>query len=82
MRFQSARENTFSRLRAAWASALGIPVDDTNGLVHIPDNAGYDLSQDDLAELDRYFRRASHPCQMGLRSVRDMAACEYPSSRV
>lgn len=62
-RFQSARENTYSRLRSAWASALGIPVDDANGLVHIPANAEYHLSQDDPSEMDRYFRRVSYLCK-------------------
>ena len=62
-RYHSAQENTHSRIHAAWAGALRIPVDDANGLVHIPDNAGYHLSLDDPAELDRYFRRVSYLCK-------------------
>ena len=62
-RYHSAQENTYSRIHAAWAGALRIPVDDTNGLVHIPANAEYHLSQDDPAELDRYFRRVSYLCK-------------------
>ena len=48
-RFDSAGENTYSRLQEAWAGAL-IPVDDANGLAYTPANAKYHLSQDDLAE--------------------------------
>lgn len=62
-RYHSAQENTYSRIHAAWAGALRIPVDDANGLVHIPANAEYHLSQDDPAELDRYFRRVSYLCK-------------------
>ena len=61
--FDSARENTYGRIHAAWASALRMPIDDTNGLVHIPENAGYHLSQDDPAEMDRYFVRVSYLCK-------------------
>ncbi|WP_416151994.1 YagK/YfjJ domain-containing protein [Pseudomonas sp. MH9.2] len=62
-RFHSAQQNTYSRLNAAWASALRIPVDDAYGLVHIPDNAGHHLSQDDPEEMDRYFLRVSYLCK-------------------
>ena len=62
-RYDSAQQNTYSRMNAAWASALRMPIDDTNGLVHIPENAGYHLSQDDPAEMDRYFVRVSYLCK-------------------
>ncbi|MGS0740120.1 YagK/YfjJ domain-containing protein [Pseudomonas sp. GG8] len=51
------------RLNAAWASALRIPVDDAYGLVHIPDNAGHHLSQDDPEEMDEYSLRVSYLCK-------------------
>jgi hypothetical protein len=54
-----ARENIYSRIHAAWASALGMPIDDVNGLVHIPENAGYHLSQDDPVVMYRYFVRVA-----------------------
>lgn len=62
-RFQSERENLYSRLQSAWASALKICVDDTEGLVHIPANATFNLSQDDPAQMDRYFHRVSYICK-------------------
>ncbi|KWV80490.1 hypothetical protein PFLL34_01530 [Pseudomonas fluorescens] len=62
-RYDSARENTYSRIHAAWASALRMPIDDTDGLVHIPENAEYHLSQDDPAEMNRYFVRVSYLCK-------------------
>ena len=61
--FDSARENTYSRIHAAWASALGMPIDDADGLVHIPDKAVYHLSQDDPVVMDRYFVRVSYLCK-------------------
>lgn len=62
-RFQSERENLYSRIQAAWASALGIPFEDADGLVHIPANATFHLSHDDPAEMDRYFHRVSYLCK-------------------
>ncbi|MBK5415525.1 YagK/YfjJ domain-containing protein [Pseudomonas sp. TH31] len=35
-RFQSERENPYSRIQVAWASARRIPFEDADGLVHIP----------------------------------------------
>ncbi|MGE8466969.1 MAG: inovirus Gp2 family protein [Pseudomonas putida] len=62
-RYHSARENTYGRIHAAWAGALRIRVEDAYGLVHIPDNAGYHLSQGDPVEVDRYFHRVSYLCK-------------------
>jgi hypothetical protein len=62
-RFQSERENLYSRIQASWASALKIPFEEADGLVHIPANATYHLSQDDPGEMDRYFRRVSYLCK-------------------
>ncbi len=59
-RFQSERENLYTRIQAAWASALRIHSDDVEGLVHIPANATFRLSQDGPEEMDRYFRRVSY----------------------
>ena len=61
--FDSARENTYGRIHAAWASALRMPIDDTNGLVHIPDNAEYQLTRNDPVVMDQYFRRVSYLCK-------------------
>jgi hypothetical protein len=62
-RFQSERENLYSRIQAAWASALRISFEDADGLVHIPANATFHLSQNDPEEMDRYFRRVSYLCK-------------------
>ena len=62
-RFQSERENLYTRIQAAWASALRIHFDYVEGLVHIPANATFHLSQDDPAGMDRYFHRVSYICK-------------------
>ena len=62
-RFHSVQENLYRRIQSAWASALGVLVDDADGLVHVPANAEFHLSQDDLAEIDQYFRRVSYLCE-------------------
>ena len=62
-RFQSERENLYNRIQSAWASALGISFEDAEGLVHIPANATFHLSQDDPEEMDRYFHRVSYLCK-------------------
>ncbi|PNY78674.1 hypothetical protein C1751_03145 [Pseudomonas fluorescens] len=59
-RFQSERESLYSRIQAAWASALRIPLEQGDGLVHIPANAAFHLSQDDAEEMARYFQRVSY----------------------
>lgn len=62
-RFQSERENPYNRIQVAWASARRIPFEDADGLVHIPANATFHFSQDDPAEMDRYFHRVSYLCK-------------------
>ena len=69
-RFQSVRENLYSRIQAAWASALKIPFEEADGLVHIPANATFHLSQDDPEEMDRYFHRVSY---LGKAETKDCA---------
>lgn len=62
-RFQSERENLYSRIQAAWASALRISFEEADGLVHIPANATFNLSRDNSEEMDRYFHRVSYLCK-------------------
>ncbi|WP_375154770.1 inovirus-type Gp2 protein, partial [Pseudomonas sp. PDM25] len=62
-RFQSERENLYSRIQAAWARALRVTFEEAEGLVHIPANATFHLSQDDSGEMDRYFYRVSYLCK-------------------
>lgn len=59
-RFHSAQENLYRRIQSAWASALEIPVGEADGLVHVPANAEFRLSQDNPVEMDRYFHRVSY----------------------
>lgn len=62
-RFDSERENLYSRIQSAWASALKIAFEDADGLVHIPVNATFHLSQNDPEAMDRYFHRVSYLCK-------------------
>lgn len=36
--------NMFSRIRAAWASAIGLSFDDASGLIHVPNNPIYKVN--------------------------------------
>jgi hypothetical protein len=61
-RFDLGRESLYSRIQSAWANALAISAEDVVGLVHIPPNAEYHLSEDDPAEMHEYFHRVSYLC--------------------
>lgn len=50
-----ARENMFTRISAAWASALKIELTEVKGLVHIPTNPGYSINRN-AAEFDQQFK--------------------------
>jgi len=55
--------NMFSRIKSAWASALGLKFEELAGLVHIPDNAIYKLdsnSDNYLQQLDNVLYRLSY----------------------
>jgi len=41
---KSTEGNMFSRIRAAWASAINLSFDDVSGLIHIPNNAVYKVN--------------------------------------
>ena len=41
--FQSERENLYSRIQAAWASALKIAFEEADGLVHVPASVTFHL---------------------------------------
>jgi hypothetical protein len=62
-RFHSGRENLYSRLQSARASALRISFEDADGLVHAPANPQYHLSHDDHVEMEDYFYRVSYLCR-------------------
>ncbi|MBW8777971.1 MAG: inovirus Gp2 family protein [Burkholderiales bacterium] len=61
--YESPRSNTRKRVMEAWASALGMPVEETQGLVHFPDDSSYLLRRDDPASLRAFFWRASYMCK-------------------
>lgn len=58
--YKVGRDNIYNRIIEAWASALGIEVEDAIGLPHIPDNAIYRIRADDLDSQDEFFYRASY----------------------
>lgn len=59
-RYQVGRDNLYSRILEAWASALSQHPDDLVGLLHVPANALYSVDYDDLASQDELFHRASY----------------------
>ena len=62
--FSLKHDNLFSRLYGAWASALGIYVDDLVGLIQIPRNPMYCIDRDDIASFEHAFYRISYFCKM------------------
>lgn len=74
-RLRSERANNISRIEEAWASALGLSVDEVEGLVHIPDNAEYRIDRyvrrGDVDQFPVLFRRASYLCKAATKSYGD-----------
>ncbi|QIE89846.1 inovirus Gp2 family protein [Pseudomonas nitroreducens] len=70
-RLQSESPNMIIRLQEAWASALGLQVDQVNGLVEIPDNATYRMERGDLDALAKLFHRASYLCKVATKRFGD-----------
>jgi hypothetical protein len=62
-RYAPGIDNMYNRLHEAWASALGLPLEEVWGLVEIPDNAAYCIRGDDPASLGAFFFRASYLCK-------------------
>ncbi|MEP9320348.1 inovirus Gp2 family protein [Pseudomonas sp. LABIM340] len=67
----SSEQNIFHRLQEAWASALGLAVEEVSGLVEIPRAAGYLVSRVDEGELANLFHRASYLCKAATKSYGD-----------
>jgi len=62
-------ENTYSRIRSAWASALGLTWSETGGLVHIPKNPEYRVDRGaGLEGLYDLFHRASYLCKASTKA--------------
>ena len=74
-RLGSDRVNMISRIQESWASALGLPVDQVRGLVHIPKDAEYridrEIRRDGGDELPALFHRASYLCKRATKSYGD-----------
>jgi len=62
-KFSPGRDNMFNRLQDSWASALGLPVDATMGLVEIPSNPYYHMMRNDNGSIAEFFYRASYLCK-------------------
>ncbi|AOG22107.1 inovirus Gp2 family protein [Acidovorax sp. RAC01] len=61
--YQSPAGNMANRVWEAWASALGMHVDDARSLVHFPENPSYILRRTDPDSFAAFFRRASYLCK-------------------
>ena len=61
--FTIGRQNLFNRLHGAWASALGLPIEQVGGLVDLPRNPFYLLRRDDPESIADFFNRASYLCK-------------------
>lgn len=61
--FELGRANMYCRLVEAWASALGIPVEMTEGLVQVPQNPVYNFRRDDSQAIAAFFYRLSYLCK-------------------
>lgn len=74
-RLGSERVNMISRIEESWASALGLPVDQVRGLVHIPKDAEYRVDREircgKVDELPALFYRASYLCKKATKSYGD-----------
>lgn len=72
---KSKASNIDNRMKEAWASALGLSVDDVRGLVNIPPNAEYRIYRNvrpgDVDELPALFFRASYLYKAATKSYGD-----------
>ena len=59
----SGGQNMANRIQEAWASALGLPLQGTMGLVHFPENPVYRFDPDSPLEAAEFFERASYLCK-------------------
>lgn len=63
-KFKSTRSNMYARIHGAWASALGMYIDDMRGYVHIPENPTYQITRDDAESFLHVFYRLSYFAKM------------------
>jgi hypothetical protein len=67
-KFELGKDNIFNRLNEAWASALGLTLQATAGLVEIPRNPNYYLHRADQASTESFFYRASYLCKAATKT--------------
>lgn len=74
-RLGSERVNMISRIEESWAGALGVSVDQVDGLLHIPKSAEYRVDRHvrsgAVDELPLLFHRASYLCKVATKSFGD-----------
>jgi len=73
-RYDSENDNMASRIRRAWASALGITVEYLGGAVYFPDNSTYKLNTrggDGGSEYGKLFYRLSYLAKLDTKSYGD-----------
>ncbi|MFA9287915.1 inovirus Gp2 family protein [Comamonas sp. SY3] len=63
-KFNLDNDNMYSRIHKAWASALGVVMNDLVGLIHIPQNPTYLITKDDAQSFDEAFFRSSYLCKL------------------
>ncbi|MEB0007261.1 inovirus Gp2 family protein [Pseudomonas sp. RTB3] len=69
--FTSGRENIFTRLEDAWASALGLPAGGVKGLVEVPRNPTYRLDRGVWEGQAEFFFRSSYLCKAATKVFGD-----------
>lgn len=80
-KFDLTSNNMFTRIHEAWASALGIYVDDVLGLVNIPPNPVYLLHRDDEQSIQEAFYRVSYLSKLDTKQF-DAGIHSFGSSRI
>lgn len=61
--YQSSGSNMAIRVYEAWASALGLNVEQAKGLVNFPEHPSYVLTRDAPESIANFFHRASYLCK-------------------
>ncbi len=69
--YRSCQENVFTRLEEAWASALGLPVREVEGLVEAPRKPFYRLDRGCWKGQAALFKRASYLCKVATKVFGD-----------
>lgn len=69
--YGSGEENMFTRLEEAWASALGLPVREVEGLVEVPRKPFYRLDRGCRKGQAAFFVRSSYLCKVATKVFGD-----------